>query len=191
MAMEISPSQPSLDDSEMVVLVNESNRRTGIAPKSAVHHSDTPPHRGFSCYLFDSVGQTLVTQRSANKRTFPGVWTNSVCGHPGPGERATAAVQRRLQFELGMKAQNFTCILPKFRYRAEMDGIVERELCPVYTASTTDTARPNPDEVGAYRWMSWDDLCAWMRTTPAELSPWCIEQVHQLWQINFVPPTRE
>ena len=42
MTMEISPSQPSLDDSEMVVLVNESNRRTGIAPKSAVHHSDTP-----------------------------------------------------------------------------------------------------------------------------------------------------
>jgi len=122
-----------LAEPEMVVLVDEKNRRTGTASKLAVHHSETPLHRGFSCYVFNRDAQVLVTRRSPHKRTFPGVWTNSVCGHPGPGERATAAVRRRLQYELGLKARKIWCVLPEFRYRAEMDGVVEHELCPVYT----------------------------------------------------------
>jgi isopentenyl-diphosphate delta-isomerase len=189
--MQPNPLQTDLDCPEMVVLVNERNRRTGVAAKLAVHHSETPLHRGFSCYLFDSDGQILVTQRSSNKRTFPGVWSNSVCGHPGPGERATAAVRRRLQFELGILAKDVTCILPEFRYRAEMDGIVEYEVCPVFTASTRETACPNHDEVDACVWMSWDDFCVRLRATPAQFSPWCLEQVDQLTRINFVPPILE
>jgi isopentenyl-diphosphate Delta-isomerase len=122
-----------------------------------------------------------VTQRALHKRTFPGVWTNSCCGHPAPGEPLEEAVRRRVEQELGVRVDELRLLLPRFRYRAVMDdGVVEHEMCPVFVATTGDEVRPDPAEVEQVRWEPWDAFRAAVLDGSREISPWCREQVAEL-----------
>lgn len=87
---------------ELIVLVDENDQPIGVMPKSLVHGPNTPLHRGFSVYVFRPEGELLLQQRSFGKQTFPGVWSNSCCGHPGPGETPGQAAVRRARMELGL-----------------------------------------------------------------------------------------
>lgn len=162
------------------MLLDDAGHAIGTAPKAEVHHRDTPLHLAFSCYLFDDAGRLLLTRRADTKRTFPGVWTNSCCGHPAPGESLAAAVQRRVREELGVVPERLTLVLPAFRYRAAMDdGTVENEMCPVWTARCPEgvVLDPDPDEVGAHEWVEWASFRDAVLDGSREVSQWCREQV--------------
>ncbi len=161
---------------EHVVLVDESGRAAGAADKQAVHTSSTPLHLAFSCYIFDEEGRLLLTQRATSKKTWPGVWTNSCCGHPQPGETIEHSVVRRVGDELRMELDDLTLMLPGFRYRAEMNGVVENELCPVFRALATGRPTPQAEEVSAVRWVSWEAFVQRATHRPTTLSPWSVEQ---------------
>jgi isopentenyl-diphosphate delta-isomerase len=162
---------------ELVVLVDDHGREVGTAAKATVHHETTPLHLGFSCYVFDAKGRVLVTRRALSKRTWPGVWTNSFCGHPAPGEPIADAVRRRAHHELGLEIDDLECVLPDYRYRAvAADGTVENELCPVYRATAAGPIHCAPDEVMEYTWVSWRDLRA-AADLPWAISPWAAEQI--------------
>lgn len=187
--MTPAPSDPSVLSvtngglEELVVLVSADGHATGTAPKPTVHHADTPLHLAFSVYLFDDGGSLLVTQRALAKATFPGVWTNSACGHPAPGEAVEDAVSRRARDELGLQVHDLRLVLPRFSYRAEMDGIVEWELCPVLTGRVGGTApgpSPDPDEVEAAEWVPWREFAADVLSRRRDVSSWCREQVTEL-----------
>lgn len=165
---------------ELVVLLDEDGRAVGTADKAGVHHADTPLHLAFSCYLFDGDGNVLVTRRALHKRTFPGVWTNSCCGHPGPGEPIEDAVRRRVEQELGTTVTDLRLVLPRFRYRAEQEGVVENEMCPVFVGSASGAVTPDPDEVDEARWESWEAFRAGVLDGSRAVSVWCREQVAQL-----------
>ncbi len=165
---------------ELVVLLDEEGRAVGTADKATVHHADTPLHLAFSCYLFDADGNVLVTQRASDKRTFPGVWTNSCCGHPAPGERLEDAVRRRVRHELGTEVAELRLALPRFRYRAEQAGVVENEMCPVFVGRADRTLAPDPAEVGDVRWEPWPDFRTGVLDGTRVVSAWCREQVEQL-----------
>ncbi|MEV6417268.1 isopentenyl-diphosphate Delta-isomerase [Kribbella sp. NPDC051718] len=163
-------------ETEMVVLVDDSGRAVGTEAKATVHHTATPLHLAFSSYVFDERGRLLLTQRAFGKRTWPGVWTNSCCGHPLPGESMESAVRRRLADELGLVASSVELVLPEFRYRAVMaDGMVENELCPVFRVTCAGEPVVDSAEVAAYEWVEWGDLG--VRT---DLSPWCVLQLSEL-----------
>jgi isopentenyl-diphosphate delta-isomerase type 1 len=167
---------------EMVVLCTIEGAADGVLPKSLVHHHATPLHLAFSCYLFDEHGNFLVTRRALMKRTWPGVTTNSCCGHPAPNEPLTTAVRRRLKYELGLSAVDIRPVLPAFTYRAEMsDGVVENEICPVFAghADPADLAA-NPDEVDSAEWVPWSTFVAQVLGGRLDVSPWCRLQVSQL-----------
>ncbi|HSI79423.1 MAG TPA: isopentenyl-diphosphate Delta-isomerase [Solirubrobacterales bacterium] len=171
-----------MNEPERVVLVDESGRPIGTAEKPAVHHAETPLHLGFSCYLFDGEGAFLATRRARTKRVWPGVWTNSVCGHPAPGEAFEDAIRRRLRFELGMTAEALAVADPTYSYRAPpFRGIVEHELCPIYVGRAVDQPRPNPAEVEEFRWMSWEDFVRAAESDAADAySWWCKDQLKRL-----------
>jgi isopentenyl-diphosphate delta-isomerase len=168
---------------ESVVLLDEAGYASGTADKAAVHHDRTPLHLAFSCYLFDEAGQFLLTRRAESKRTFPGVWTNTCCGHPLPGEPVAASILRRLREELGIGPVRLELILPRFRYQATMNGVVENELCPVYAAYAGPSpfpAEPDPAEVAGTRWVNWEDFCEEARSGRQPVSPWCAMQLAEL-----------
>lgn len=167
-----------------VVLVNERGEPIGQELKSAVHTATTPLHLAFSLYLFNPAGQLLLTRRALSKLTWPGVWTNSCCGHPRPGEELVDAVHRRLVTELGVEVTSLRCDLPDFAYRAvDASGVVENEICPVFTGTTLHPnvlPRPNSDEVMDWVWADWRDVAAATSATPFAFSPWAVSQVRQL-----------
>ena len=166
---------------ESVVLVDETGSARGTAAKAAVHHAQTPLHLAFSCYLFNDAGQFLLTRRAESKRTWPGAWTNTCCGHPLPGEPLTDSVRRRLRAELGISAADVVLILPRFRYRARMaNGTLENEVCPVYAAYSDAAPAPDPEEVAEIRWVDWDRFCDAVRTGQQSISPWCAMQLPEL-----------
>jgi isopentenyl-diphosphate Delta-isomerase len=172
----------TMPTTELIVLVDHRGRPTGTADKESSHHEDTPLHRAFACYVFDDAGRFLATRRSTAKRVWPGVWTNSVCGHPAPGERFTAAIQRRLDQELGMTADGIEVVLGEYVYRAPpFHGIVEHEFCPVFAARARSEPRPNPHEVAEYRWMRWEDFVRGAESDSADgFSWWCKNQLGEI-----------
>ena len=166
---------------ELVVLLDDVGNPIGTALKSSVHGPDTSLHLAFSCYVFNRDGEVLLTRRALTKATWPGVWTNSFCGHPLPAEALPAAVSRRARYELDIGIRELDVALPLFRYRAtDQNGIVENEVCPVYLAETTDEPTPNPREVEEYAWVDPATLARSVRAEPADFSPWMVLQVDQL-----------
>jgi isopentenyl-diphosphate delta-isomerase len=169
------------DEVELVVLVDDLGRPTGTMPKSEVHGTDTPLHLAFSVYVFHADGRFLVTRRSVSKRTWPGVWTNTCCGHPQPGEAPAVAARRRLWQELALVPLTLDLVLGDFSYRAvSPEGIVENELCPVFVA--TVDADPDPDltEVVQWGWVSWESFRELTQRSPWAVSPWSVLQVQAL-----------
>lgn len=165
---------------DYVVLVNEKNEPLGTQEKLAVHSDQTPLHRGFSLFLFNKENELLLQQRSAKKKTWPGVWTNSCCGHPMLDESPIAAAKRRLLFELGIQHAKLSMAIPDYRYRFEKDGIVENEICPVMIGYSEAQPIPNPDEVQSIKWIPWQEWIAETKKNPNSYSPWCVEETKLL-----------
>ena len=163
---------------EEVVLLADDGREIGVADKATVHTADTPLHLAFSCHVSDGAGRILVTRRALAKRTWPGVWTNSFCGHPAPGERMTDAVARRATEELGIRLSEVELALPDFRYRAvDASGVVEHEVCPVFTAVALDPVEAAPSEVAEWHWAEPEALRRAVALTPWAFSPWLTLQL--------------
>ena len=170
-----------LTDVDEVILLDADGNPTGTASKAAVHGPDTPLHLAFSCYVLNDEGEVLVTRRALTKRAWPGVWSNSFCGHPQPTEPLLAAVHRRADYELGLTLTDVELALAVFRYRAtDSAGVVENEVCPVYVASTRDRVSPHPGEVVDHAWVDPTDLGRSVRATPWAFSPWLVLQAQLL-----------
>jgi isopentenyl-diphosphate delta-isomerase len=172
---------------EMIVLVDDAGHPIGTAEKLAGHNASTPLHLAFSCFIFSRTGNLLITKRAHDKKVWPGVWTNSVCGHPGPGESMEDAIRRRLKYELGMGATDLVCALPDYRYQTPpFRGIIENEICPVYLGRTYDEPKPNREEVTAYQWVSWKDFLSSIKKDQERYSYWSIDEAILLSQNSLV-----
>lgn len=138
---------------EHVILVNDQGKVIGTQEKYAAHTSHTPLHLAFSSWLFNANGECLITRRALSKKAWPGVWTNSVCGHPQADEATEQAIIRRCRFEVGAEITDITPIAPEFRYReADPSGIIENEICPVYAARVTNTLAINDWSISGWSW---------------------------------------
>ena len=86
----------------LLELVDEAGVTIGTAEKLAAHQAPGLLHRAFSVFLFDPRGRLLMQRRALGKYHSPGVWSNTCCGHPYPGESPFAAAARRTHEELGV-----------------------------------------------------------------------------------------
>lgn len=170
---------------ELVVLLSDDGDPIGVADKATVHTADTPLHLAFSCHIYNDAGEVLITRRALSKKTWPGVWTNSACGHPGPEESMEEAITRRARDELGLELADVQVALPDFRYRAvDASGVVENEICPVFTARAVGDPRPVESEVCEWRWVKPSSLQRSIADTPFVFSPWLVDQMNQ-WEGDY------
>jgi isopentenyl-diphosphate Delta-isomerase len=169
---------------EQVILVDENNNEIGTADKETVHTTTTPLHRAFSFFVFNDKKQLLITQRARNKKTFPGVWTNSVCGHVSPGEETIDAVIRRSQEELQIQIKHIREVSP-YRYRfADKNGVVENEICPIFIGFTHTDPTLNKSEVENWKWIDWKEFITTIQEKSGTYSPWSEEEALILQRIN-------
>jgi isopentenyl-diphosphate delta-isomerase len=155
---------------ENVVLIDEADAELGIGEKLSVHRSGEL-HRAFSVFAFDERDRLLLQRRALSKYHSGGLWANSACGHPRPGEATADAARRRLFEELGI-----TCgpLKPAgvYRYRAEILDLVENELDHLFVSEVAAEPVPDPDEVVEWRFVDLDELDAWIAAAPDEFAAW-------------------
>jgi isopentenyl-diphosphate Delta-isomerase len=158
------------DDGEMVVLVDEADREMGLDSKLDAHVTGAL-HRAFSVFVLNAQGELLLQRRAAGKYHSPGLWANTCCGHPRPGEAVAVAARRRLHEEMG-----FDCTLEPagaLIYRAEVGGgLVEHEYDHLFTGRHDLDPLPDPVEVSEWRWQSHESLLADVEASPEQFAPW-------------------
>jgi isopentenyl-diphosphate Delta-isomerase len=161
---------------ESLILVDEHNRAVGTAGKNAVHRSGLL-HRAFSIFLVDSQGRLVLQQRHPRKYHSGGLWANSCCGHPRPGERTIAAAARRLDEELGVaSALSFGFYA---RYQGGLgNGMQENEFVYVYFGPLAARLRPDPAEVSAVAFLSVDEIVRRIKRAPAAYTYWLRHYFH-------------
>lgn len=155
---------------EELILVDGQDRQIGTGEKMQVH-LDGALHRAFSIFVFDGQGRMLLQQRSLRKYHSGGLWTNTCCSHPQPGETTEAAAARRLMEEMG-----FSTPLQKafeFTYRAELDqGLTENEYDHVFAGEYDQEPQVNEEEVQAYAWREMNELKEEILEHPARFTAW-------------------
>ncbi len=158
-------------DSELLILVDPTDRELGYLGKSECHDGRGVLHRAFSLLIFNARGELLLQQRGAGKRLWPLYWSNSCCSHPRRAESMETAIHRRLREELGMSCP--LKFLFKFQYEAKFDEEgSEQELCSVYIGRCNDAVRSDPREVHAWRWVSPQALQAELEANRERFTPW-------------------
>jgi isopentenyl-diphosphate delta-isomerase len=156
---------------EMLVLVDENDNQIGTEEKLAAHRAGLL-HRAFSIFLFNSRGEMLITRRAPGKYHSPGLWTNTCCGHPRPGESVLEAAKRRLFEETGIVCE--IARKSQFIYRAEFDnGLTEHELDHILTGVYDGPLdKINPEEADAVEWVDPQDTLRDMESHPERYTVW-------------------
>jgi isopentenyl-diphosphate delta-isomerase len=155
---------------EKVILVDDVDQEIGVREKMAAHQRGEL-HRAFSVFVFNARGEMLLQKRAPLKYHSGGLWTNTCCSHPRPGEPTAEAAHRRLGEEMG-----FGCPLEgafSFIYRAEFeDGLIEHELDHVFIGQFNGQPTPDPAEVDDWRWIDLPTLREDVRAHPDRYTPW-------------------
>jgi isopentenyl-diphosphate delta-isomerase len=153
-----------------VILVNELDEPVGTMEKMEAHEKAVL-HRAFSVFIFNSKGEMLLQQRALKKYHSGGLWTNTCCSHPLPGEETIAAAKRRLNEELG-----FTTDLKKafhFTYKAPFDnGLTEYEYDHVFTGKYEGAIHPDKEEVSDYCFKTLDEIEQTLQSHPQKYTAW-------------------
>jgi len=164
---------------EMLILVNEKDDETGYAPKEECHIWPAKRHRAFSIFIFNSKTEMLIHKRAADKKTWPGFWTNACCSHPRKGELIHGAAERRLKEELGFTAK--LKHLFTFEYSAQYDAKWgEHEVDWVFAGRYDGPVNPDPKEVAEWRFVPIDDIQSDIIAHPERYTPWfkaCFDKV--------------
>ncbi|MEV5987071.1 isopentenyl-diphosphate Delta-isomerase [Streptomyces sp. NPDC052051] len=143
----------------MLELVDENGTTIGTAEKLTAHQAPGQLHRAFSVFLFDEQGRLLLQQRALGKYHSPGVWSNTCCGHPYPGEAPFAAAARRTYEELGVSPSLLAeAGTVRYNHPDPDSGLVEQEFNHLFVGLVQTTVDPDPEEVASTAFVTPEEL---------------------------------
>ncbi|MFF9205634.1 isopentenyl-diphosphate Delta-isomerase [Streptomyces sp. NPDC014986] len=184
--MPITPAttthSPSSGTAEPILLelVDEDGVTTGTAEKLAAHQPPGRLHRAFSVFLFDERGRLLLQQRALGKYHSPGVWSNTCCGHPYPGEAPFAAAARRTFEELGVSPSLLAeAGTVRYNHPDPASGLVEQEYNHLFVGMAQAPLRPDAREVASTAYV-----------TPAELAERHARDIFSAWFMTVLDAAR-
>jgi len=154
----------------MVILVDKNDQAIGTMDKMEAH-AKALLHRAFSVFIFNTAGEILMQQRAKHKYHSGGLWTNTCCSHPFPGEDTLEAANRRLFEEMGLKTE--LKFVFKFQYKAPFDNeLTEHEIDHVFVGETNEVPQIHPDEVADYKYMKMEDIQTDILNHPEQYTVW-------------------
>jgi isopentenyl-diphosphate Delta-isomerase len=170
-------------EDELVILVDENDNEIGMMPKAEAHQKALL-HRAISVFIFNSNGEWLLQRRALTKYHSAGLWTNTCCTHPLPGETNIDAANRRLRQEMGMQCSIKE--LFSFTYKEDLDSeLTEHEFDHVFIGVSDFIPRINAKEVVEFKYVKYNDLIVDINKNPAHYTVWfkkIIERVNILKQ---------
>jgi isopentenyl-diphosphate delta-isomerase len=170
-----------------VILVNEQDEQIGTMEKMEAHQKGLL-HRAFSIFIFNSKGELLLQQRARGKYHNGGLWTNTCCSHPVPGEDVFTAANRRLLEEMGIA----TLLSPAFNftyYATFANGLAEHEYDYVFTGTYDGKIKINETEVSDYCFKTISDIENSLQTHPQKYTEWfkiALPQIKIFHESNFI-----
>ncbi|WP_230939415.1 isopentenyl-diphosphate Delta-isomerase [Burkholderia diffusa] len=159
-----------IEKDDQLILVDVDDNPVGVSGKMRAHR-DGLLHRAFSIFVFNAAGNLLLQRRATGKYHSGGLWTNTCCGHPRPGETLAHATRRRLDEEMG-----FVCELRQvdtLQYRASLaNGLVEHEWVHIHAGRFDGPVMPDPAEAEDWRWIEMPALLRWLDREPRAFTVW-------------------
>lgn len=153
-----------------IILVDKDDNQIGTGKKMEVHRKGIL-HRAFSVFVWNDEGLLMLQQRALTKYHTPGLWSNTCCSHPMPGENTIEAAKRRMEEEMG-----FTCDLKEemsIIYQSQFDNeLIEHEYDHVFFGTYNGEPNINPEEVNDWKWMSINELMKDVRVNPDNYTVW-------------------
>lgn len=153
-----------------VILVDRTGKEIGTQEKIQAHREGRL-HGAFSIFIFNAVSELLLQRRARTKYHSGGLWTNTCCSHPRPGESYYHAARRRLHEEMG-----FDCELTglfSFIYYTQLDNsLFEHELDHVFVGHYNGQPIPNRREVDDWKWVEVSALRQDVRENPENYTYW-------------------
>ncbi len=163
---------------EHVILVDPHDKEIGTSEKLQAH-KDGKLHRAFSIFVFNKNGEMLIQRRALTKYHCGGLWANTCCGHPRPGEKLDAAAHRRIKEELG-----FDCPMREqlhYTYKTSFEnGLTEHEYLHVFVGQFDGTPKLNAEEVSEIKWVSVDEIKQELKQHPKHYAFWFHESMQRL-----------
>ncbi|MER6145969.1 isopentenyl-diphosphate Delta-isomerase [Streptomyces sparsogenes] len=151
----------------MLELVDEDGVTIGTAEKLSAHLAPGRLHRAFSVFLFDDDGRLLLQRRALGKYHSPGVWSNTCCGHPYPGELPFVAAARRTAEELGVApALLREAGTVRYNHPDPASGLVEQEYNHLFAGLVRGKPEPDPEEIGEIAFVSPEELAGLLEGNP-------------------------
>lgn len=161
-----------------VILLNESKDESGSLEKLEAHQKGLL-HKAFSVFIFNHKGELLMQQRADEKYHSGGLWTNTCCGHPEPGESTAEAAKRRLLEEMGITAELAYGF--EFTYKSQLDnGLTEHESDDVFYGISDQKPNINPAEARDWKYLDFAIIEADLSVNPHLYTEWfkiCFEKV--------------
>lgn len=153
-----------------VILVDENDSVLGEMDKIEAHKQGHL-HRAFSVFIFNNKGELLLQQRAEQKYHGAGLWTNTCCSHPQPGEDVLTSAEERLNHEMGL--QSTLKFSHAFVYKSEVENnLIEHEYDHVFTGYIAGEPNINKDEVQDYNWMSLSEILEDIKNSPEIYTSW-------------------
>lgn len=153
-----------------VVLVDQDDVATGTMSKLQAHYLGQR-HRAISVLISDRQNRLLLQRRAQGKYHSEGLWTNTCCSHPRPGEPVDAAAIRRLRDEMGIACTLTPLFRMRYRVRVS-DRMIENEITHVFAGRFDGRPIPNPREVEEWRWVSMRQVEHEIAHHPEQYTAW-------------------
>lgn len=162
---------PRADTSlDHVILVDALDRAIGTMPKLDAHRQGRR-HRAISVIVRDLHGRLLLHRRADGKYHSAGLWTNTCCSHPRPGEGCSDAAARRLTEEMGIVAPLTPLFSMSYRARVS-EHLIEHEIVHVFGATFDGMPDPDPFEVSEWRWNAFFEVIRDVDERPRAYTFW-------------------
>lgn len=158
-----------------VVLVDVNDRVIGREDKLHAHRYGQL-HRAFSVFIArcqDGQVELLLQQRASTKYHCGGLWSNTCCSHPQPGEDTKQSALVRIEEELGFSLDTIDWAASHC-YKATLpNGLVEHEFDHLFIGWHRDPKiNANKDEIQDIKWLTLDEIDASLTAQPQLFTPW-------------------